>query len=136
MCRVSFSTEHAKKKINWLQSKRLMPGTLVAISTKNDNFRSICMVATVAQRPYRDGLEKNPPEIDIVWANPDQSVIDPDMELIMIEARIGYYEAVRHTLVGLQMASDSEYVYHAPYAVSNMILSPTQIAFLQVRSGP
>lgn len=85
-----------------------MPGTLVAISPKSDNFRTICLVATVAQRPYREGLDKNPPEIDIVWADVNQSIIDPDMDLVMVEARVGYYEAVRHTLVGLQMASDSE----------------------------
>jgi helicase required for RNAi-mediated heterochromatin assembly 1 len=53
-------------------------------------------------------LDKNPPEIDIIWADFNQAVIDPDMEMVMIEARVGYYEAVRHTLVGLQMASDSE----------------------------
>lgn len=108
LCRISFSTEHAKKKINWLQSHRLMPGTLVAISPKTDNFRTTCLVATVAQRPYRDGLDQTPPEIDIIWADVNQAVIDPDMEMVMIEARVGYYEAVRHTLVGLQMASEYE----------------------------
>jgi helicase required for RNAi-mediated heterochromatin assembly 1 len=85
-----------------------MPGTLVAISPKSDNFRTICLVATVAQRPYREGLDKNPPEIDIVWADVNQSIIDPDMDLVMVEARVGYYEAVRHTLIGLQMAANSE----------------------------
>lgn len=108
LCRISFSTEHAQKKILWQQSRRLVPGSVLAVSTKRDNFKSICMTATVAQRPYRGGLDQTPPEIDIVWGSIDEYVIDPDMELIMIEARSGYFEAVRHTLVGLQMAAKSE----------------------------
>lgn len=108
LCRTCFSTEHAQKKIMWQQSRRLRPGSIVAISTKSDNFSTICMTATVAQRPYRGGLDQNPPQIDIVWGNVDDYVIDPDVELVMVEARSGYFEAVRHTLVGLQMASHSE----------------------------
>lgn len=110
LCRISFSTENSKKRILWQQSRRLQPGTLLAVSTKRDKFESICMVATVAQRPYRNGLDHNPPQIDIVWGNVNESVIDPDIELIMVEARAGYFEAVRHTLIGLQMAAKSEYV--------------------------
>jgi helicase required for RNAi-mediated heterochromatin assembly 1 len=108
LCRISFSTERAQKKILWQQSRRLVPGCVLAISTKRDNFKSICWTATVAQRPYRGGLDQNPPQIDIVWGDINEYVIDPDMELIMVEARSGYFEAVRHTLVGLQMAAVSE----------------------------
>ena len=61
------------------------------------------MIATVAQRPYKDGLDQNPPQVDIMWAKSSDSVVDPGLELIMIESRSGYFEAVRHSLVGLQM---------------------------------
>lgn len=108
LCRISFSTEHAQKKIVWQQSRRLVPGSVLAISTKRDNFETVCMTATVAQRPYRGGLDQNPPLVDIVWGNVNEYVIDPDMELVVIEARSGYFESVRHTLVGLQMAAESE----------------------------
>jgi helicase required for RNAi-mediated heterochromatin assembly 1 len=108
LCRISFSTEHAQKKILWSQSRRLMPGSVLAISTKRDNFKTICMTATVAQRPFRGGLDQTPPLVDIVWGDINEYVVDPEMELIIIEARSGYFEAVRHTLVGLQMAADSE----------------------------
>lgn len=113
LCRIAFSTDHAQKRIMWQMSRRLRPGAVLAISTKRDNFSSICMTATVAQRPYRGGLDQNPPQVDIVWGNVSDYVVDPDMELIMVEARAGYFESVRHTLVGLQMAADTEYVSHS-----------------------
>jgi helicase required for RNAi-mediated heterochromatin assembly 1 len=108
LCRITFSTERAKKKILWQQSRRLIPGSVLAISTKRDNFTTICITATVARRPYRDGLDQNPPQVDIIWGIPSEYVISPDEELIMIEARSGYFEAVRHTLVGLQMAATAQ----------------------------
>ena len=83
----------------------------MAVSTAADNFKTICKVATVAQRPYRDGLDQNPPQVDIMWCDTDESVIDPSMELVMIESRSGYFEAVRHSLVGLQMTARNKYVY-------------------------
>ncbi|EON98222.1 putative atp binding protein [Phaeoacremonium minimum UCRPA7] len=105
LCRIAFSTSRAGKKIRWQQSKRLTPGTLVAISTVEDGFQKICKVAVVAQRPYAGGLDQNPPEIDISWADIDDAVVDPSQGLIMIESRNGYFEAVRHALVGLQHAA-------------------------------
>lgn len=108
LCSITFSPERAQKKILWQQSRRLMPGSVLAFSTKRDNFETVCMTATVAQRPYRDGLDQDPPQIDIVWGDVNDYVIDPDTQLIMIESRTGYFEAARHTLVGLQMASQSE----------------------------
>jgi helicase required for RNAi-mediated heterochromatin assembly 1 len=111
ICRISFSTENSPRRIKWQQSRRLTPGTIVAVSTAADNFKTICKVATVAQRPYRDGLDQNPPQVDIMWCDTDESVIDPSMELVMIESRSGYFEAVRHSLVGLQMTARNKYVY-------------------------
>lgn len=79
-----------------------MPGKIVALST--DNFRTDCRVAVISQRPFEGGLDQSPPLVDIIWADPDEAIIDPDQDLVMIESRSGYYEAVRHTLRGLQRA--------------------------------
>jgi len=103
--RVSFSTARAGRKIKWPLSRRLTPGTVVAVTTVEDGFDAICKIATVAQRPYAGGLDQNPPEIDIFWANPEDAVFDPAEKLVMVESRAGYYESVRHPLVGLQHAA-------------------------------
>ncbi|KAJ8126517.1 hypothetical protein O1611_g7120 [Lasiodiplodia mahajangana] len=102
MCRVQFSTEKAGKKIRWQQTRRLTTGSLVAISTSEDGFRTICMPAVIADHPIRDGLDQIPPTIQLLWANTDDAVLDPTIELVMLEARSGYFEAIRHCLVGLQ----------------------------------
>lgn len=107
VCRVQFSTERAGKRIRWHTSQRLMPGTVVAISTLTDNFKTVCKPAVVADRPIRNGLERKPPTIDLTWAKLDDFVIDPNEELVMIESRRGFFEAVRHTLVGLQHVARS-----------------------------
>lgn len=103
LARVSFSTVRAGVKIKWKQSKRLQPGKAVALST--DFFKTDCRVAVIAQRPIEGGLDQSPPIIDIIWAAAGQALIDPDQELVMVESRNGYYEAVRHTLKGLQHAA-------------------------------
>ncbi|ETS84456.1 hypothetical protein PFICI_02481 [Pestalotiopsis fici W106-1] len=106
VCRLQFSTERAGKRIQWSVSSRLTPGTVVAISTATDSFRSLCSTAVVMGRNIED-LAKSPPTIDIKWAETEQMVFDPTEELVMIEARSGFYEAVRHTLVGLQHVARS-----------------------------
>ncbi|KAK0656215.1 P-loop containing nucleoside triphosphate hydrolase protein [Cercophora newfieldiana] len=103
--RVEFSTERSQYKINWLQSRRLMPGKLVAITTKQDGFRKICKIATIAQRPYRDGLDQDPPQVDLMWVDLNDAVIDPTTELVMVESTHGYFEASKHALAGLQEVS-------------------------------
>ena len=105
---ISFSTVRAARKIKWQQSRRLLPGSVVAISTAEDNFRSICKIAAVAQRPYAGGLDCNPPEIDIFWADPRDAVFDTNQELVMVEARSSFFEGARHVLVGLQRAAAEE----------------------------
>ena len=105
MAQIQFSTARSPLQIKWRQSRRLIPGTIVAISTMADNFKTICKIATIAQRPYRDGLDQDPPVIDLLWADPRDAVFDPDLEMVMIEARNGYFEATRHALIGLQHAS-------------------------------
>ena len=85
----------------WEQSKRLITGSLVALTPANDMFKTICRIAVVAARPL-DAVQQNPPEIDIYFGGPEEIEIDPQQEWVMAEARNGYYEACRHTLCGLQ----------------------------------
>ncbi|CAJ2503344.1 Uu.00g107380.m01.CDS01 [Anthostomella pinea] len=102
MCRVQFSTERSGKKIRWTQTRRLTTGSLVALSTAEDGFKTICLPAVIADHPIRDGLDQNPPTIQIHWARSEDAIVDPTAELVIIEARTGYFEAVRHSMVGLQ----------------------------------
>lgn len=87
-----------------------MSGKLVALSTRRDGFRRNCTLATVAQRPYLGGLDQNPPQVDLMFASVDDAVFDPALELIMLESKHGYFEAARHTLVGLQEVAKSRWV--------------------------
>lgn len=103
-----FSTARAGKKIIWEQSKRLITGTLVALSPIEDKFRQQCKIAVVAARPLT-GVQANPPEVDLFFATPEESEIDSLQEWLMVEARTGYFEAYRHTLVGLQRMIREEY---------------------------
>ncbi|GAB1311509.1 hypothetical protein MFIFM68171_01719 [Madurella fahalii] len=108
IARVSFSTRRSRFRIQWQLSKRLQPGKVVALSTKDDGFKNICKIATIAQRPYRDGLDQDPPLVDLLWANPEDAILDPDLEMVMVESWHGYYEAARHALVGLQHAARTD----------------------------
>lgn len=107
--RVAFSLSRVKKLIRWRQSKRLISGTLVALSPYNDGFQTQCLLATVAARPLT-GLESNPPEIDLFFARSEEIDIDPMKKYIMVEARSSFYEASRHTLLALQHLRREPYV--------------------------
>ncbi|KAK3363226.1 P-loop containing nucleoside triphosphate hydrolase protein, partial [Lasiosphaeria hispida] len=96
------------QRVSWQQSKRLMPGKVVALSPKADGFRRHCLVATVAQRPYRDGLDQDPPLVDLIWAKSTEAVFDPSLEMVLVEPRHGYFEAARHALAGLQQAAQTD----------------------------
>lgn len=74
--RISFSMERTGKKINWEQSKRLISGTIIALTTKQDKFQSICIVGVVAARALA-GLGQTPPEIDIFFGAPEEIEINP-----------------------------------------------------------
>ncbi|KAF7193807.1 Helicase required for RNAi-mediated heterochromatin assembly 1 [Pseudocercospora fuligena] len=99
--RVTFSLFRTGSKVLWEQSKRLISGSLVVLTPKSDMFRSRAIVATVAARPL-DGLQQNPPELDLAFARPEELELDPAMEYVMVEDRGGLFEANRHTLVGIQ----------------------------------
>ncbi|KAF2646489.1 P-loop containing nucleoside triphosphate hydrolase protein [Massarina eburnea CBS 473.64] len=114
--RVAFSLGRVKKYVRWKQSKRLITGTLVALTPYDDAFQSKCIMATVAARPL-SALESNPPEIDL-FLQPQDFQIDPMKKWIMVESRSSFFEASRHTLVSLQhMMREpfplSEYIVHA-----------------------
>lgn len=96
LCRISFSTERAGKRIQWSNTRRLTPGTIVAVSA--DMFQTQCKVASIVEK-INDGPI---PTIHLLWADTNDAVFDPMEELVMIESRHGFYEAVRHSLVGLQ----------------------------------
>ncbi|KAI9803240.1 MAG: hypothetical protein M1825_002031 [Sarcosagium campestre] len=99
--RMAFSTARSGKAILWEQSKRLVPGTLVALSPVDDAFQNDCIIAVVAARPLV-GLQADPPEVDLFLAEASEFEIDPMKEWMMVESRTGYFEAYRHTLTALQ----------------------------------
>ncbi|KAI0487711.1 P-loop containing nucleoside triphosphate hydrolase protein [Xylaria cf. heliscus] len=132
MCRIQFSTQRAGKKIRWTQTRRLTTGSLVAISTAADGFRTLCIPAVIADHPIRDGLDRNPPTIQIFWGSTDDAVLDPTVELVMLESRSGYFEAVRHCMVGLQHVASTETTLDK-YLVS---LDKSDLAAEYVRENP
>ncbi|CAO2653891.1 Nn.00g106240.m01.CDS01 [Neocucurbitaria sp. VM-36] len=115
--RVAFSLARVKKRIRWEQSKRLITGTLVALSPTDDAFQTQCVLATVAARPL-SALDQTPPEIDLFFARPEDQEIDPMRKWIMVECRDSFFEASRHTLLALQHLMRepfpmSKYLVHA-----------------------
>lgn len=105
--RVAFSLGRAGKQIRWRQSKRLIQGSMVALTPASDMFRDKCIIATVAARPLV-GLESNPPEIDLYFARSEELEIDPAVEWVMVEERSSYFEASRHVMTALQKLSREE----------------------------
>ncbi|KAK3991236.1 P-loop containing nucleoside triphosphate hydrolase protein [Cladorrhinum sp. PSN332] len=105
---IEFSVERSPYRILWQQSRRLIPGTIVALTTKHDSFTTVCKVATIVQRPFKDGLDQNPPRVDLMFAKPEDAVIDPDLEMVMVESREGYFESARYALMGLQQAAKTD----------------------------
>ncbi|KAF1849149.1 uncharacterized protein K460DRAFT_277751 [Cucurbitaria berberidis CBS 394.84] len=115
--RVAFSLSRVQKQIRWEQSKRLITGTLVALSPVDDAFQTQCVLATIAARPL-SALGQNPPEIDLFFARPEDQEIDPMRKWIMVECRASFFEASRHTLLALQHLMRepfpmSKYLVHA-----------------------
>ncbi|USP74996.1 uncharacterized protein yc1106_02270 [Curvularia clavata] len=113
--RVAFSLGRVKKHIRWAQSKRLITGSLVALSPTDDAFQTQCVLAIVAARPVT-GLDQNPPEIDLFFARPKDQEIDPTRKWIMVECRSGFFEASRHTLSALQ------HMMREPFPLSNYLV--------------
>lgn len=74
---------------------------MVVLTPAKDMFKKVCKVAIVAARPLA-GLQQSPAQIDLFFATPEEMEVDPQMEWVMVEARTGYFEAYRHTLLALQ----------------------------------
>ncbi|KAL4821178.1 P-loop containing nucleoside triphosphate hydrolase protein [Aspergillus spinulosporus] len=106
--KVQFSTNRAGRNIVWDHSKRLVSGSVVALSPADDAFRTKCVIAVIAARPL-DGVKRLPPEVDIFFANPSDADFDPQLEWIMVEAKQGYYEASRHVMTALQKLSHERF---------------------------
>ncbi|KAI0859892.1 hypothetical protein F4860DRAFT_235957 [Xylaria cubensis] len=122
-----------QRKFLRTQTRRLTTGSLVAISTAADGFRTICIPAVVANDPIRDGLDKNhthyffsnPGRIARVIAadwfldrdlftihtfrgNTDDAVLDPTTESVVLQSRSGCFEVVRHRMVRLQHVASAD----------------------------
>lgn len=99
--RVAFSYSRIKKRVRWENSRRLIAGTLVALTPEQDMFQSKCVIAVVAARPLAL-VQQSPPEIDLYFAKPEEMQLDPHIEWVMVEERATYFEAARHSLRALQ----------------------------------
>jgi len=117
--RVAFSLSRVKKHIRWEQSKRLITGSLVALSPADDAFQTTCILATVAARPV-SALQQNPPEIDLFFARPEEQEIDPMKKWMMVECRASFFEASRHTLLALQ------HLMREPFPLSEHLVNAKQ----------
>ncbi len=108
--KVDFSTRRAEKLLRWKQSKRLKTGSMVALSPKQDAFKTKCIVAIVASRQLGEVDVQYPqrPSIHLYLGDPSQIEIDPQQEFLMVEASNEYWEGVRYTLRALQWLSHDE----------------------------
>lgn len=111
--KVSFSLTRIGKSIVWQQSKRLIAGSLVVLIPVINSLHHVSdlKVAVVAARPWTQ-LEQNPPQVDLFFAHPEDDFdFDCRKAFIMLEARSGFFEAEKHTLVALQkMMTEDECV--------------------------
>ncbi|KAG0304131.1 hypothetical protein BGZ98_005883, partial [Dissophora globulifera] len=88
------------RRVNWRQSKRLIPGTIVCLSV--DDFAHF-RFATVIERDLEFLQNPRDLRIGIKFLSPDPAFdFNPDISYTMIEAMQGYFEAYRHVLKCLQ----------------------------------
>ncbi|KAM4060985.1 AAA domain-containing protein [Hirsutella rhossiliensis] len=108
-CRAILSMKHPRPERPGSQADCLMPGSLVALTPRSDSFRTKCFVATVANR--FEGVDTRPPVVELFWADEGDAVVDPTLELVMLEPKGQYFESIRHTMTGLQhaVAVDSKF---------------------------
>ncbi|KAF5877161.1 putative dead box helicase protein [Botrytis fragariae] len=127
--RIEFSSDKAGKRIRWEQSSRLTQGSLVCLSPTSDKFRSICKVGTVAARPIEGGLDCDPPQVDLFFGDDEDIILNPTESYIMIQSRVGFFEAYRHVLVALQKLAteDSPYIQKYLIEMDRDILPPDHI---------
>ncbi|RAL58656.1 hypothetical protein DID88_003020 [Monilinia fructigena] len=80
-------------------------------------FRSICKVGTVAARPLEGGLDRDPPQVDIFFGDCEDIILNPSESFVMIQSRLGFFEAYRHVLVALQKLTTEESPYIEKYLI-------------------
>jgi helicase required for RNAi-mediated heterochromatin assembly 1 len=107
--RLQFSTARAGKNIVWEYSRRLIGGSIVALSPVGDHFKTKCIVAVIAARPL-DQVKQQPHQVDVFFAHVEDAHFDRQQEWIMVEPRTGYYESLRHTMIALQKMTTEKYV--------------------------
>ncbi|KAL4877475.1 P-loop containing nucleoside triphosphate hydrolase protein [Aspergillus karnatakaensis] len=122
---IRFSTNRAGKRIVWDYSKRLITGSMIAMSPAADAFKTKCVVAIVAARPLT-AVKAHPPEVDIYFANPADTDFDPQLEWVMVGAKEGYYEASRHTMAALQKMSREKFALAEQLCFLNPETDPPQ----------
>ncbi|APA11365.1 hypothetical protein sscle_07g061350 [Sclerotinia sclerotiorum 1980 UF-70] len=137
--RIEFSSDRAGKRIRWEQSSRLTQGSLVCLSPTSDMFRTVCKVGTVAARPIEGGLDRDPPQVDLFFGDDEDIILNPVDSYVMIQARVGFFEAYRHVLVALQKLTTEESPYIEKYLIQldKNILPPDHIKerpYLDLRS--
>ena len=120
--RITFATR-AGKRILWGSSKRLMSGTIVALTKAKDKFTDTGIVCVVAARPLA-GVDATPSEIDIFFSSPDDFEVDPHTEWIMVEAKTGYFEAARYTLGAFQKLSTEPFPLHEHILCQKIDIDP------------
>ena len=138
--RVSFRLPYYVR-VNWQQSKRLMPGSLVLLS--KDHFEKDLKIATVVNRgdePMR-GPNRFEYLVDIYLERDDDNQPfgfgDPSLTAndtyVMIEATDGYFEAYRHVLNVFKNVKPTELPF-SEYLVnlSNDVLVPHYAAMKRV----
>ncbi|KHJ31864.1 putative atp binding [Erysiphe necator] len=108
-CRVEFCVDRSEKRVRWEQSRRLLQGSIVALSNSNDLFKTDCKVAIVAGRAIEGGLDQSPPTIDLFFGDSEKIEIDPHEKYVMLEARDGYFEASRHMLTAMQKLATEKF---------------------------
>ncbi|KAF9992857.1 hypothetical protein BGZ79_002558, partial [Entomortierella chlamydospora] len=88
------------RRVNWKQSKRLIPGTIVCLSVDHfENYR----FATIIERDLEYLQNPRDLRIGLKFLSPDPRFdFDSDVRYTMIEAMQGYYEAYQHVLKCLQ----------------------------------
>ncbi|SLM34912.1 P-loop containing nucleoside triphosphate hydrolase [Lasallia pustulata] len=118
------------KRVIWEQSKRLITGTMVALTPAEDMFKEVCRVAVVAARPLA-GVSQNPPEIDIFFADPEDFEIDPQQEWVMVEARVGFPMS-EHLMKVEKEVSPPVYVAQQPLTNLSSALSSETDKYLNV----
>ena len=105
--RMCFSTFRAGVKIDWLTSKRLKAGSLIALSPVRDRFQESITIGIVAARPLFL-LHGSIPQIDVFFPRAEDTIVDPAEEYVILEETSSFFEAQRHNMLAMQRMVQEE----------------------------